>query len=73
MTTIAYKDRWLVSDSQVTVNECSVDGEVDKIFKIKDAYYAFAGDLQSVQQIKEWLKKGGDIPKIESKVDILKI
>lgn len=63
MTTIAFDGKNIASDSQC--GGAYLDGGVRKVVKIGKSYYGVAGHLESMEQFFQWLRDGGDKPKIE--------
>ena len=52
MTTIAYRDGVLASDSQAT--ECGLKSSVQKIFRLKDCDIAITGELYTAMKFVQW-------------------
>jgi len=59
MTTVAYKDGIMASDSLITDGSARV-GHVRKIGYVNGWLYGFAGGLASCQMIEQWIKEGAD-------------
>lgn len=60
MTTIAYRDGVLASDSLVTLGNTKVHGSYQKIRRIGDHLLGTAGSVAACQQFIDWVKSGND-------------
>lgn len=60
MTTIAYRDGVLASDSLVTLGNTKVHGSYQKIRRIGGYLVGTAGSVATWQQFIDWVKSGND-------------
>ena len=75
MTTIAYRNGVLAADTALFHNSLYC-GMVDKINKVGDFVYGFAGSLTAANQVWNWLLSGGDEgskPNFTESVEVLRI
>ena len=73
MTTIAYKDGKLCSDSKVSWGSGAVPIDFPKLYNIEGHWYGFAGNLVDIEYVKQYLIEGEIVVKDTHEMEMLRV